>query len=180
VSGRGLNRWFAGLAALFFACAAGLLVVAGALRGDLDRERAAERDRRAARRAAAAFGQQLFTYDYRHLDAYRDRVLALTAGKARSDFRAAFGGLRELIAAGQTRVTGTVTDVFLGDVDDAGVTAIVVVDARATGKAGPRRLTNYVQLDLVKVGATWRVGGVTNLNITQGGGPPAPTPEPSG
>jgi hypothetical protein len=121
----------------------------------------------------------LLTYDFEHLDASRDRVLARATGKFRKEYEAAFdGGLRTLITETKAKSRGTVTDIFVSDIDDRTASTIVVANAVADGTAGRRAsLASYIQLDLVEVGGRWRVDGVTNLTFNQGAGGGAGTPD---
>lgn len=110
-------------------------------------ELAAERDdRREIERVSGELAAALLTYDFEDLDASRDRVLARSTGKFRKEYEEAFeSGLRTLLTEIQASSRGTVTDIFVGDIDDSAASSI--------------------QLDLVEVGGRWRVDGVTNLTF---------------
>lgn len=143
-------------------------------------ELAAERDDRAEiQRVSGELATALLTYDFEHLDASRDRVLARATGKFRKEYEAAFdGGLRTLITETKAKSRGTVTDIFVSDIDDRTASTIVVANAVADGTAGRRAsLASYIQLDLVEVGGRWRVDGVTNLTFNQGARGGAGTPD---
>jgi Mce-associated membrane protein len=132
---------------------------------------ASERDdREEIERVSGELATALLTYDFEHLDASRDRVLARATGKFRKEYETAFdGGLRTLITQTKAKSRGTVTDIYVGDVEDGAASVIVVANAVADGTGGRRAsLGSYIQLDLVEVAGRWRVDGVTNL--TFGGG----------
>jgi Mce-associated membrane protein len=133
-------------------------------------------DRREIERVSGELATALLTYDADHLDASRDRVLARATGKFRKEYEAAFdGGLRTLITETKASSQGTVTDIFVSDIEDDAASAIVVANAVANGTGGRRAsLGSYIQLDLVQVGGRWRVDGVTNLTFN-GGGATTPT-----
>lgn len=155
-----------GLVALLAAAAA------ASYASTLNSERNEEQD---VREVSGRFAAALLTYDFEDLDAAKKRVLDLSTGKFRREYEQAFdGGLDKLFRETQARSAGTVTDVFIGEIEDGSVTTIAVVDAVAKGSVGSRRLvSSFVELQLVKVGGKWRVDGVTNLNL---GATPASTP----
>lgn len=160
-------RALAVLAVVFFAGALGLAIVAASLKSTLDAERG---DRRAVEQTASCFAAHLLTFDYRKMDEHRDAIFALSTGKFRKEYTEAFASLKELITAGQTVSTGTVQELFTGSIADGNASAIAVVSADSKGKAGTRTgVTSYVELALVKVGSSWRVDGVTNLNFGAAG-----------
>jgi hypothetical protein len=149
-------------------------VVASAVFGVSQRATLAaeRRDRRDIQRVSGELATALLTYDYEDLDASRDRVLARATGKFRREYQEAFdSSLETLLTETKATSQGTVTDVFLGDIDAGTVSVIVVANAVADGAAGRRAtLASYIQLDLVEVDGRWLVDGVTNLNFGQGSG----------
>ena len=143
-------------------------------------ELAAERDdRREIERVSGELAAALLTYDFEDLDASRDRVLARSTGKFRKEYEDAFeSGLRTLLTETKASSRGTVTDIFVGDIDDGSASSIVVANAVADGTAGRRAsLASYIQLDLVEVGGRWRVDGVTNLTFGRDSGDGQATPD---
>lgn len=150
--------------------AAGFAVISALATAQLDNERG---DREEVADVSGAFASALLTYDYRDLAGAKKRVLDMSTGKFKAEYEKAFdGGLDRLFEATQSRSAGTVTDVFVGPIEDDTVTTIAVVDAVSSGTAGGRRLvSSYIELQLVKVGGRWKVDGVSNLNLT------APTSE---
>lgn len=160
-----------GLACLGFA------VLAAVSTSRLDHERG---DREAVEDVSGRFASALLTYDYQDLPAAKKRVLALSTGKFRREYEQAFSnGLDVLFKETKATSAGTVTDVFVGPIDNGTVTVIAVVDAVAKGATGGRRLvSSYVELQLVKVDGVWKVDGVTNLNLGAGASD-TPVPAPS-
>jgi Mce-associated membrane protein len=150
-----------------------LAVIATLQRQQLASERD---DRKEIERVSGELATALLTYDFEHLDASRDRVLARATGKFRKEYETAFdGGLRTLITETKAKSRGTVTDIYVGDVDDGAASVIVVANAVADGTGGRRAsLGSYIQLDLVEVAGRWRVDGVTNLTFGSGA-PTTPT-----
>lgn len=182
------RRWRAGLAAAAVTMAVAAVAL-GLLAASLWGQLADERDERAeVSRVAGTMAAALLTYDYEDLDAARERVLSLSTGKFRTEYRTAFEGLRTLLSEAKASSRGTVTDVYLSrEEGEPTAAAIVVVNTVAEGTAGRRAtVASYIQLDLVKVDGEWKVDGVTNLNfgstpIDIGGGSEAPsTSAPAG
>jgi hypothetical protein len=167
------------LAVVFFLGAVGMAILAASLSSQLRDERG---DRRDVERVSSRFAERLVTFDYRRLEQARSSVSSLSTGKFQKEYERAFRqSLQQLITAAKTTSEGTVTDLFVGPVEDDNASAIVVVDTRTTGAAGPRQsFDSYIQLDLVKVRGKWLVDGVTNLNFAAGGAaggaPAAPSP----
>ena len=166
------QRAFAGLAVALGIVALAALVAAASLWTTLDGERS-ERDD--ILEVSGDFAAALLTYDYEDLERTKQRVLALSTGKFRREYEQAFdGGLDTLFKETRARSAGTVTDLFVGEIDDGSVTTLAVVNASSVGAGGRRRLSDtYLELQLVKVGGKWRVDGATYLNLS-GSDAPAP------
>lgn len=164
------RRWLGPLAAFLVLLAVLVVAVVATVQRQ---ELAAERDdRREIERVSGELAAALLTYDFEDLDASRDRVLARSTGKFRKEYEDAFeSGLRTLLTETQASSRGTVTDIFVGDIDDSAASSIVVANAVADGTSGRRAsLASYIQLDLVEVGGRWRVDGVTNLTFGRDSG----------
>lgn len=155
--------WIVATAVLSVAVVA-LALVAASQRATLTAERD---DRREIERVSGELATALLTYDYEHLDASKERVLSRATGKFRKEYESAFeGGLKTLLTETKATSKGTVTDIFVSDIDSATASSIVVANAVADGTAGRRaNLASYIQLDLVEVKGHWRVDGVTNLTF---------------
>jgi Mce-associated membrane protein len=165
---RTLTRSLAVLAIVFFVTTVALGIVAASVYNSLHHERD---DRDDVRRAASTFAGRLLTFDYRKPDELQKAVRAMSTDRFAREYDRAFPGLKELITAGQTRSDGSVTDVYLGDVDSNSATVIAVVNTKTTGKAGPRTGDFYMELDMAKASGRWKVDGFTNLNFSGGGTP---------
>jgi hypothetical protein len=163
---RSTRPWWIAATAMLFAAVVGLALFAASQRAELAEERD---DRREIERVSGELATALLTYDYENLDASRDRVLARATGKFRKEYESAFeSGLQTLLTETKATSRGTVTDIFVGDIEDSTASTIVVANAVADGTAGRRAsLASYIQLDLVEVGGRWRVDGVTNLTFGQ-------------
>lgn len=175
-SNRGLKTAIVVLAALSL----GLAILAGSLSAS-NSERGRVDD---VQDAAAAMGSALLTYDYRNLDRTKTVVLRLATGTFRKQYAEAFeGGLDTVLT--NTKAVSSVRDVevFVGEISSNSASAMVVVDTVISGTAGEnRRLTSYLQLELVHSGDKWLVDGVTNLNLSlpnTGGASPTTTTTPS-
>ena len=153
-----------------FVLSVGLGILTAVLASKLDREVATRDD---VEETAGRFATALLTYHHEDLERSKQAVLDLSTGKFRREYEQAFnGGLDVLITETKATSEGTVTDVFVSDVEEDTATAIVVADVRVTGTAGERRgASSYIQLELVRVAGRWRVDGVTNLNFGQNGTP---------
>ncbi|MEY2475214.1 MAG: Mce-associated rane protein [Actinomycetota bacterium] len=155
--------------------AAALLVVAtflGVLAARYNAELNRERDeRQEVEQVAARFSAAFFTYDYRTLDASLERIKRDATRKYGGDFERVFKtSIATLITATQARSSGTITDVFLGSIDDETASALTVVNVQREGAGGRLPLAGqYLQLDLVKQRGAWRVDNVTAVDLTQSG-----------
>lgn len=149
--------------AIVFAITAAVLAVLFAGKGDDGSER--------LRETAGRFGEALVSYDYHDPDAHRDTVLGFATGSFRDEYEAAFDqGLSKVITEVKAVSRGHVKDVYLSAVDEERAQAIVVVDIDHEGASGPNTLYDvYFRLTLVKVGGSWKVDQVTDLNFDGGG-----------
>jgi len=163
---RTLTRSLGVLAVLFFVSTVALGIIAASVYNSLHHERD---DRGDVRRAASTFAARLLTFDYRKPDELQKAVRAMSTDRFAREYDRAFPGLKELITAGQTTSDGSVSDIYLGDVDRDSATAIAVVRTATNGKAGARTGDFYMELDMAKASGTWRVDGFTNLNFSGGG-----------
>lgn len=167
------RRGLVALAAGLFVVSVALAVLAAVLATRLEAERSGHRD---VEQVAGRFAEALLTYDFNDLAAAKQRVLSLSTGKFQKEYEQAFaGGLDVLLKETKATSTGTVTDVFVGPIEDDTATAIAVANAVAEGTSGTKRtVASYIQLDLVRVGGRWRVDGVTNLNFGRDAAPVPP------
>jgi Mce-associated membrane protein len=170
------------VAAVLLVVATFLGVLAAGSRAQLDRERD---ERQEVEQVAARFATAFVTYDYRNLDASLTRIKRDATAKFGGEYERLFRtSVSTLIRETKARSTGTVTDVFLGSVDDETASALVVVNVEREGAGGRLPVAGtYFQMDLVKQHGAWRVDNVTSINFTQsagpvpdGGAPAAPAP----
>jgi hypothetical protein len=146
---------------------------AAQLRRDLDHARG---DRQDVARVSSQFGEALLSYDYRNLDRSRTKVLALATGNFAKQYRdASKRGLDEIIKGVKTVSVASVSQVYVGDVEDDTAGSIVLVNSVQAGVAGRRPFQAYLGLDLVKVGGRWKVDGVTYISADQGSSPSSST-----
>jgi Mce-associated membrane protein len=147
--------------------------------------------RRAVATAAASFGRALLSYDYRDLQAARDRVLALAGEDFAKTYDEAFtGGLEGVIAKLHASAVATARDVYVAEIDGSRAKAVAVFDSQVTSDTGTRRmLGTYLEMKLVESRGNWVVDevnavGATSETITRPDGTvvpsdAVPTPSPS-
>jgi hypothetical protein len=162
------------LAVIFGLLAVVMFIVAGQLKNQRDEAREAESgvtgDRAEVAAVTGQFGEAILSYDYTDIEGSQQRVLDLSTGQFQREYETGFEGFAELIEKTEASSVATVTAVFVGDVSDERAEAIAVVDAAVTGTGGTRAVADsYIRLDLVKVGETWKVDGVTSLNFASAG-----------
>ena len=163
------------VAAMLLVVATFLGVLAAGTRAELTRERD---QREAVEQAAARFATAFVTYDYRNLDASLARIKRDATAKFAGEYERLFRtSLSTLIQETKAQSRGTVTDVFLGDVNDDTASALIVVNVEREGAGGRLPVAGtYFQMDLVDQNGRWRVDNVTSINFTQSAGPtPGPT-----
>jgi Mce-associated membrane protein len=175
------RAWIAA-AALMLVVATFLGVLAAGTRAELDRERD---ERQQVEQVAARFATAFVTYDYRNLDASLTRIKRDASARFGGEYERLFRtSVRTLIQETRARSAGTVTDVFLGSIDDETASALIVVNVEREGAGGRLPVAGtYFQLDLVEQNGRWKVDNVTSINFTQSvgplpgaGGPAAPAP----
>jgi Mce-associated membrane protein len=172
----------AGPSRLLIVVAAALLVVAtflGVLAARYHAELTRDEDQRQdVEQTAARFATAFVTYDYRNLDASLARIKRDATAKFAGEYERLFRtSLSTLIRETKAQSRGTVTDVFLGDVNDESASALIVVNVEREGEGGRLPVAGtYFQMDLVTQNGRWKVDNVTSINFTQSAGPtPGPT-----
>ena len=140
--------------------------MAAVYKGRLDAERRRDRN---IRNVSAAMVTALMTYDFSRLDESRNRVLALATGRFKTEYDQGSAPLREVLTQTQSRSTGTVKEVFVGDTSSDSAHSIVVADQVLTGVGGTRAMTGQqLSLTLVRThGGAWKVDG---LSVDAGAG----------
>jgi Mce-associated membrane protein len=157
--------WIVAAAALLVV-ATFLGVLAARYKAELDRER---NELAEVQAVAARFSEAFFTYDYRTLEAGLQRITRDATPKYAREFKQLYNtSISTLLTATKARSVGTVTDVFVGPVDDETASVMTVATVAREGIAGRLPLAGqYLQLDLVKRGGTWRVDNVLSVDLTQ-------------
>jgi Mce-associated membrane protein len=135
-------------------------VMASVFKGRLDDER---RTRRRVREVSANMVTALMTYDFAKLDESRQRVLSLSTGRFRKEYDEGSAPLRTVLTQTQSRSTGRVNQVFIGDIANDSAQTVVIADQVLTGVAGTRALTGQqLTLSLVRLGnGDWKVDGLS-------------------
>jgi Mce-associated membrane protein len=158
------------VAATLLVVATFLGVLAAGSRAELTRERD---QRHLVEEVAGRFATAFVTYDYRNLDASLIRIKRDATAKFGGEYERLFRtSVSTLIRETKAQSTGTVTDVFLGSVDDQTASALVVVNVEREGAGGRLPVAGtYFQMDLVEQNGRWKVDNVTSINFTQSAGP---------
>jgi len=135
-------------------------VMASVFKGRLDDER---RTRRRVREVSANMVTALMTYDFAKLDDSRQRVLSLSTGRFRKEYDEGSAPLRTVLTQTQSRSTGRVNQVFIGDIANDSAQTVVIADQVLSGVAGTRALTGQqLTLSLVRLGnGDWKVDGLS-------------------
>ena len=158
--------------------------LAAVYKGRLDHDRSRQRQ---IRNVSASMVTALMTYDFQRLDDSRNRVLSLSTGRFQKEYDAGSEPLKAVLTQTQSRSTGTVKEVFVGDSSGDSAHTIVVADQVLTGVGGTRALTGQqLSLTLVRLGnGSWKVDGLS-VDVTGGGsdnggqsGTPTPGVTPS-
>ena len=182
LAGRVLPGRRATLVVVLSAAAALLLVTTVAFAVLWSGARTDQSDADDIRRVAGAFADRFLTLDSENLDATKIAVLELSTGAFRRTYEEGLeaGVLEAILDLGRTRTDTTVDEVFLGDVDDRAAHVIVSAEtvSRTVDEAGgaqpPRRVSFWLELDLVKQDGGWLIDGVRNLNFGARGSPAGP------
>ena len=168
---RGLKLALVGLAAVCLA----LTVLAASLSAQ---NRDTEGRTAAVRRTAGAMGTAMLTYDYRHLDKYRDGVVRLATAKFAQEFKTTFKDFEEFYKASQGSSQTRDVKVYVGDVSSQDASALVEVDYRVSGLAGKNRpLIALFEMTLVHTTDGWRVADLGTID-TSGRGTSTETSTP--
>jgi Mce-associated membrane protein len=123
----------------------------------------------AVRRTAGAMGTAMLTYDYRHLDTYKSRVMRLATAKFAAEFKSTFKDFEELYKASQGSSQTREVKVYVGDVSGQDANALVEVDYRVSGLAGKNRpLIALFEMTLVHTTDGWRVADLGTIDTSAG------------
>ena len=171
---RRLPRWLVAAAAALLVLATFLGVLAAQYKSQLDRERNRRED---VEELAARFAANFVTYDYRTLDDSLRRITADATPKFGNDYERLFRtSVSALITETRAQSRGTVTDVFLGEIEDESANVLTVLNVERQGISGRVPVAGtYLELDLVRTQGRWKVDNVTAINFTQSA-PATPAP----
>jgi hypothetical protein len=111
----------------------------------------------------------LTSYDYQHLDQWKQSVLANATGSFENQFSSVYTGFAQAYVAEHNRGTGAVQGVWVGPVTADKATTVVLVQITVTSLSGTHSLNPYMQLTLLKVAGRWRVDDVQATVDTSGG-----------
>lgn len=185
------GRLAGAVAAMLFAATATTAVLQWTAADRLAREKA---DRGAVSTRAGEFAVALQTYDHTDLQAYRDRVFAISGEDFEKTYNEAFSPLEGVIITMRASSSASIRGVYVSEVGEGRAKAITVVDSQVTSTAGTRRmLGTYMELSLIKTGGQWKVNAATVMGaaeelVTDPNGEtaepsptssPAPSPSPS-
>jgi hypothetical protein len=159
------------MAVVFFLGTVVMTVLASSLASDLNDERNGRGDVEAA---SSRFAAEFLSYDGTKLDEAKREVGVLSTAKLRKELEAAIDRVAPALKASKAKARGTVTGVYVGEVDgdraDTVVTVDVVVTSTEVSESSQRQV---VALGLVKDDGEWQVDKVTNLRATAA--PASPT-----
>ena len=167
-------RWLVAVAAGLLVLATFAGVLAAQYKAQLDRERDTRAD---VEELAARFAANFVTYDYRTLDDSLERITADSTAKFGNDYERLFRtSVSTLITETKAQSRGTVTDVYLGEVEGDAANVLTVLNVERQGISGRVPVAGtYLELDLVRTGGRWKVDNVTAINFAQSG-PATPAP----
>lgn len=151
---RAMSATFAVLCALALVA---LLLELLVLKPRYDDAVAARTSRTQAVQAARAFMAQFNTYDYRHMDDYRQSMKDLLSTKAESDFEQAFTATSKAVTQKRLRSTGEVLASGVASADADSASVLVVGDADVKSTDGELARHFRWQVALVKVDGDWLV-----------------------
>lgn len=125
-------------------------------------------DRAAVSTRAGEFAVALQTYDHTDLQAYRDRVFAISGEDFEKTYNEAFSPLEGVITTMRASSSASIRGVYVSAVGEGRAKAITVVDSQVTSTAGTRRmLGTYMELSLIKTGGRWKVNAATVMGAAE-------------
>jgi hypothetical protein len=133
----------------------------------------------AVRRTAGAMGTAMLSYDYQRLPSAKARVMKLSTGSFKKQYRQAFdGGLDQLYKLTKQHSEVRAVEVYVSDVSSDEATAIVRVDFRVSGVGGNNRPgTAFFELALVHSSGGWLVDILSAITAgSDSSTPPTSTP----
>lgn len=134
-----------------------------------------------ARLAAGRFAERFLTFEQDAIDEWKAGVLALSTGGFSEEVDEVEEGLERLISEAELDATARVTEIFIGQVDDGQVSAVLLYDRELQGAAGSRSESDrYMQLRLLRVDGEWLVDDVLDIATADGSTATAPSAPESG
>lgn len=159
--------------AVMVAMALGVLAVVALATGGGDGD---SEELRQARTAAGRFGERFLTFEHDALDEWKADVLAGSTGGFAEEVEEVESGLRRLIDESRLDAETRVTEIFIGEIDNGSVSAVLVYDRELQTASGVRtERDRYMQLRLLRVDGEWLVDNVIDI-ATAAGTPTAPSP----
>lgn len=129
---------------------------------------------RTARTTAGRFSERFLTFEHDALDEWKADVLASSTGGFAEEVEEVEAGLRRLIDEAELDAQAQVTDIFIGEIANGSVSAVVVYDRELVTADGTRtERDRYMQLRLLRVDGEWLVDNVLDI-ATAGATPPSP------
>ena len=111
----------------------------------------------------------LTSYDYQHLDQWKQSVLANATGSFQNQFESGFSGFEQTYVAEHNRGTGAIQGVWVGPVAAGKATTVVLVQMTVTSLTGTHSLEPYMEVTLLNVAGRWRVDDIQATFDTSGG-----------
>jgi Mce-associated membrane protein len=121
--------------------------------------------RRQAVVTATNYAVDLTTYDFAHLDAEFNKVLAESTGSFRSEYTAASASLRDLIARFKATASGKVLETAVVSSDTSHAQILLFVDQTVTNtnSTTPRVDRSRMKMGLEKQGGKWLISSLDLL-----------------
>ena len=149
-----------GLLALAAVAAVVAVVLLADRLGDLPEE---EARRQEILQTARQQGVNITTLDYQTVDEDLQRVLALSTGTFRKEFRAGTKDLTDLVVKNKAVSTGEVLEAGIVTADSDSARVLVVADSTVSnGSSAQPQVRHYrMQLDMVRRGERWLTSTLT-------------------
>lgn len=158
--------------AIMVAAALGILAIVALAMGGAD----GDGDVDDARIAAGRFAERFLTFEQDRMDDWKAGVLSLSTGGFSEEVDEVEEGLERLISEAELDATARVTEIFMGQIDDGQVAAVLLYDRDLTGVTGTRSETDrYMQLRLLHVDGEWLVDDVLDIATVGAPAPSAPS-----
>jgi len=165
------------------ATAAVLLVAALALllflvheKSRADKLGAESDDIAAVQRIASEVAEKIARWNPTTEQADHDALAALTNGPILSQYEGTIKGLdASLPALGVTSIEATVEEVYVGQIQHDEAQVVVVADLDVKGSNSHTVPNHYLRVHLSRIGGTWKVDNVQDVNISLAAGAIAST-----